>query len=112
MIKFSHQELRKVFQFLSNRERLPTLIHCTFGKDRTGVVVALIQLTVGVPRATIIDEYLKSAAASDARALSSKVDFMQQIGLSPQFSGVSRDAIEAVLDWYVVFVLLFLCCQL
>jgi protein-tyrosine phosphatase len=38
----------------------PILVHCASGKDRTGVVVAMLLLTLGVPRAVVVEEYLLS----------------------------------------------------
>ncbi|MGR6999613.1 tyrosine-protein phosphatase [Yinghuangia aomiensis] len=35
----------------------PTLVHCTAGKDRTGVLVALLMSAVGVDRAAIVADY-------------------------------------------------------
>jgi protein-tyrosine phosphatase len=42
-----------------------TLVHCAAGKDRTGVVVALALSLVGVPRAAIVEDYLRSAERAD-----------------------------------------------
>ncbi|KTT95243.1 protein tyrosine phosphatase, partial [Sphingomonas yabuuchiae] len=39
---------------------VPLAFHCTAGKDRTGVAAALLLTALGVPRATIIDDYLLS----------------------------------------------------
>jgi protein-tyrosine phosphatase len=39
---------------------LPALIHCTYGKDRTGVAVALVLRSLGVPREKIMEDYLLS----------------------------------------------------
>ena len=36
------------------------LVHCTAGKDRTGVVIALVQSVVGVDRTVILDGYTRS----------------------------------------------------
>jgi protein-tyrosine phosphatase len=36
---------------------LPILVHCTAGKDRTGVAIALLLTSVGVPRQTVIHDY-------------------------------------------------------
>jgi protein-tyrosine phosphatase len=36
---------------------LPLLVHCTAGKDRTGVAIALLLESIGVPRATITADY-------------------------------------------------------
>ncbi|QDE34500.1 tyrosine-protein phosphatase [Microbacterium foliorum] len=35
----------------------PTLVHCTVGKDRTGVTVALALAAVGADREAIVDDY-------------------------------------------------------
>ncbi len=38
----------------------PVLVHCMAGKDRTGIVVALIQAAIGVPLDSIVDDYARS----------------------------------------------------
>ncbi len=37
---------------------MPILFHCSAGKDRTGVAAALILLLLGVPRETIVHDYM------------------------------------------------------
>jgi protein-tyrosine phosphatase len=59
-------QLRALFERLSHPENLPVLIHCSAGKDRTGVVASLIQLVLGVSPETAIDDYLKSNGLLDA----------------------------------------------
>lgn len=44
----------------------PAVAHCAFGKDRTGVVVALLLRMVGVTEAAVIDDYMASSACTDA----------------------------------------------
>ncbi|KAF3931279.1 hypothetical protein ABW19_dt0201615 [Dactylella cylindrospora] len=39
-------EINSVFKILSHEERYPSLIHCTQGKDRTGLVILLILLSI------------------------------------------------------------------
>lgn len=53
-------QLKALFERISNPENLPVLIHCSAGKDRTGVVSSLIQLVLGVPFETVMDDYLKT----------------------------------------------------
>ncbi len=36
----------------------PCVVHCSAGKDRTGVVVGVLLALAGVPRAAVLDEYL------------------------------------------------------
>jgi protein-tyrosine phosphatase len=43
----------------------PVVFHCTAGKDRTGVLAALVLQTLGVPRETIVADYAKSEGAMD-----------------------------------------------
>ncbi len=41
-------------------DRGPVLVHCTEGKDRTGWISAMLQLTAGASERTVIKEYLVS----------------------------------------------------
>lgn len=43
----------------------PTVVHCTIGKDRTGVVVAMALLVLGVDEETVVADYMASAANID-----------------------------------------------
>lgn len=45
--------------------RLPILINCAAGKDRTGVGAALVLAALGVPRATIVEDYLATNRHAD-----------------------------------------------
>ncbi|MEJ7934435.1 tyrosine-protein phosphatase [Sphingobium sp. AN558] len=45
--------------------RVPILINCSAGKDRTGVGAALILAALGVPRATIVEDYMLTNAHAD-----------------------------------------------
>jgi protein-tyrosine phosphatase len=40
----------------------PVLVHCTVGKDRTGVTVALALAAAGVDDDALVDDYARSAA--------------------------------------------------
>jgi protein-tyrosine phosphatase len=45
---------------LADMENLPVIFHCTAGKDRTGIVVALLLHILGVPEETILADYTLS----------------------------------------------------
>lgn len=65
------ESLRQVFEILLDQsESAPVLFHCSGGKDRTGVVTALLLATLGVPRAQIEQDFLMSNRAVDADAAS------------------------------------------
>ena len=50
-------ELASLFHILSSSTTYPTLIHCTQGKDRTGIVVTLLLLLLDVPIDAITYDY-------------------------------------------------------
>lgn len=51
---------------LCGDDALPGLVHCTAGKDRTGLVVALVLDVIGVPDEVIAADYALSAAYLDS----------------------------------------------
>lgn len=46
-----------VVSLLSDVDRVPLLVHCSAGKDRTGLAVALVLDLLGVPREVIVADY-------------------------------------------------------
>jgi protein-tyrosine phosphatase len=52
--------LKHVMEILASPEGSPVLIHCQAGKDRTGIIVALVLLAMGVERQLIINDFMKS----------------------------------------------------
>ncbi|CAN5369902.1 tyrosine-protein phosphatase [soil metagenome] len=64
-IAIDHAEsYRAMFAQLASG-RAPLLINCSVGKDRTGVGAALILSALGVPRATIVEDYLLTNRHAD-----------------------------------------------
>jgi protein-tyrosine phosphatase len=49
-----------IFRLLAEPRNLPLLVHCAAGKDRTGVVIALLLHTLGVPDEVIMADYTMS----------------------------------------------------
>jgi protein-tyrosine phosphatase len=45
---------------IADNSDVPVLVHCTAGKDRTGVVVALVQEVLGVERGAVLEHYALS----------------------------------------------------
>ena len=50
-------EFRRAVAFAAERDNYPLLIHCTSGKDRTGIASAILLLAVGVPRDVVLQDY-------------------------------------------------------
>ena len=73
MIGFYHQmpeqyadQYSEVFHRLA-AHKAPLLFNCTAGKDRTGLASALVLTVLGVPRATVIEDYVLTEKAGDFR---------------------------------------------
>jgi len=49
---------RKMMEVVLDESNWPLLIHCSAGKDRSGIAVALIMEALGVDHETIMEEYL------------------------------------------------------
>jgi hypothetical protein len=54
-------QLAEVVRALLEPDALPAVIGCAAGKDRTGVVIALLLDLCGVPRDVIVEDYAASA---------------------------------------------------
>lgn len=66
-------QLADVARALLTTDGVPVVIGCAAGKDRTGVTIALLLDLVGVPAATIVDDYALSAGFF-ARPATSHID--------------------------------------
>lgn len=51
---------RQLFVALGQQDQVPTLFHCTTGKDRTGWAAAALLTLLGVPQETVMEDFLCS----------------------------------------------------
>lgn len=56
----SSRQIARVLQVLAQPNAFPAVVHCTAGKDRTGLIIALLLALVGVPDDVIADDYVLS----------------------------------------------------
>lgn len=82
----------------------PVVVHCTAGKDRTGMVIALALLAVGVDRETVLDDYAATQGNLAGEWLEGMLALVRSHGVevTPDLrvimGGSPREALEAVLD--------------
>jgi protein-tyrosine phosphatase len=56
--------LAQAVRVLADGERLPAVFHCSAGKDRTGVLAAVVLGCIGVPDEVIVEDYALSAVGT------------------------------------------------
>lgn len=101
--------LRGFFATLAKPNNYPILYHCSAGKDRTGVLTALLLELVGTNRSAIMDDYLQSQRNSSK--LTVKREWLQGVfdkvdksgGIVPFLlhHGVPSKHIKAIRDYIV-----------
>jgi protein-tyrosine phosphatase len=61
MLDERQAQICETLQRLAAPEGLPAVVHCTGGKDRTGLIAALVLGLAGVPEDTIVEDYTLSS---------------------------------------------------
>ncbi len=54
------QSYRTLFLSLADSQKLPAVFHCTTGKDRTGWAAAALLTLLGVPKETVMADYMRT----------------------------------------------------
>jgi protein-tyrosine phosphatase len=97
-----------LIRLLADESHLPLLFHCTAGKDRTGVAAALVLRALGVPRETVVEDYLLTNRSAQIfidelneqiRAYNTRLLTAEQLyplmAASPRLIGAALDHVDA-----------------
>ncbi len=63
MLDHAGEQIRAALEVLGGPDALPAVFHCTAGKDRTGLLSALLLSLLGVPEDTVVEDYALSQEA-------------------------------------------------
>lgn len=80
---------------LSFLAHTPILVHCTQGKDRTGLIIALLLLMLNTPLDAITHDYVMSEKELEPER-ESRLKEIRSIGLTEDFAGCPRDWIQCM----------------
>ena len=84
VIDHSAEQIGRIFAGLTEAGSLPAVFHCHAGKDRTGVVAAVLLETLGVDRQDILDDYELTARYRLRSQQDATYDRLIQAGLSAE----------------------------
>lgn len=91
------KEVREFFEVLANEDNLPCMIHCTQGKDRTGLTIMLVLLLLNVDERAIEHDYMLSGPELLLER-EERVKEIASIGLSERFADVSPGLVGQVYE--------------
>lgn len=86
IIKTSGPEFARGLRILADPANHPAIVHCTSGKDRTGVFVLLLHLVLGVSLEDALDHYLQDDNTTDRAAT-------EMISRYPEMAELPRDKV-------------------
>lgn len=96
-LAYCSAEVLAVFRVLSDPNAYPVLVHCTQGKDRTGLVVLLVLMLCGVGVESIRADYGISEGELAAER-DEKLSEIRSIGLTDEFAGCPDGWVESVCE--------------
>lgn len=104
-IVFQHTDvIVRALREIADTGEEPVVVHCTAGKDRTGIVVALALLAVGVDRETVVSDYALTEANLEGPWLEGMLELVRGYGVevTPDLrvilGGSPREALETTID--------------
>jgi protein-tyrosine phosphatase len=94
--------LTAAIEALATAGSLPAVMHCSAGKDRTGVLSALVLAFLGVPDETIVADYALSAAAMERLLERLKAEYPEAVDevsrFAPAILHAAPETMEQFLD--------------
>lgn len=92
------KEVRAVFDVLADESAYPLILHCTQGKDRTGLTVLLTLMLLGVPVEAAEKDYRLSESQLEPER-EEKLAEIRSIGLPDSFADCPADWVTTVSGW-------------
>ncbi|KAI1377388.1 tyrosine/serine protein phosphatase [Hypoxylon crocopeplum] len=93
----SGTEIAEALRTILDPASRPVLVHCTQGKDRTGLIVALALMALDVPAAAITHDYELSQAGLEAEK-EARLAEIRELGLTPEWGDAAADFVARIED--------------
>ncbi|HSH65097.1 MAG TPA: tyrosine-protein phosphatase [Bacteroidia bacterium] len=97
----SKAALKQLYTTLALAGSTPAILHCSSGKDRTGWATAALLTLLGVPKETVINDFLRSNEYILPQYKKTIDDFVKaggEPGIPPAILGVKASYLEAAFN--------------
>ncbi|MFI5047900.1 MAG: tyrosine-protein phosphatase [Acidimicrobiia bacterium] len=99
ILSSSGAQFVSVVQLIADDANHPLVFQCAAGKDRTGLVAALVLETLGVDDEDIVADYARTAAAIDILLARIAAANPEREPPGPTIMSAEASTMEATLDW-------------
>lgn len=96
-LDWSGDEIKKVLMLYAEPGGLPNIVHCSHGKDRTGLICALVLMILDVPVEAIEHDYFLTDQVA-IEVLHEREREFAKIGLPEEWAGTDRQMIVGLMD--------------
>jgi len=93
--------LTAAIEALADDGALPAVMHCSAGKDRTGVLSAVLLAFLGVPDETIIADYSLSASARERLLERLKAEYPESVEEVTRFAPAILNVVPETMDQFL-----------
>ena len=90
-------EFLRIFHIMADPNNYPVLIHCTQGKDRTGLTIILLLLLLDVPVEKITADYVASEEELRCER-DSRIKELREYGLDDNFADCPQNFVVEISD--------------
>ena len=102
LLEHASAEIGTLFTTLATPGAMPAVFHCAVGKDRTGLIAALLLTWLGVERELVLDDFEASDGHVGQHQRDELVRRMAERGIGAEAAagilGASRESMQSVLD--------------
>ncbi|TKA48711.1 hypothetical protein B0A54_00847 [Friedmanniomyces endolithicus] len=92
-------EVKQFFDVLSEEASYPVLVHCTQGKDRTGLVVLLVEMLVGIVPVEAMERDYRVSETELEPEREAKLGEIRGMGLPDSFADCPAEWVGRVRGW-------------
>jgi protein-tyrosine phosphatase len=92
----NREKIRAIFADLADANNYPVYLHCTYGTDRTGTVVYLLEGLLGVDEETLLKDYKLSGLHHGAVSIEAMNEFVNNVKQLP------GETIEEKIEGYLL----------